>query len=95
MQLASNKSFQRERLHIIDPNDSSNDISGGSSNVGFIFCLFSHARMEILDTLNNRKPASLLAWMLGGNYGVYTAQREHMRKLYMEGKWRGGGLNNE
>ncbi|MCJ1477192.1 hypothetical protein MMC13_005863 [Lambiella insularis] len=75
-----------DRLAIIDPNKPDNDISGGSRNVMLIFARFSRAREELLDAMNSPNRASLLDWMLGGNYDTFMWQRAHLRKLYIQ-KW--------
>ena len=84
----TNKNLEKreERLHIVDPNDRTNDISGGSRNVASIFELFSRARTEILNAMRHND-SSLLTCMLGGDYSIYLAQREHLKQLYKTGKW--------
>ena len=83
------------KLHIVDPNDRTNDISGGSRNVTYIFKLFSYARTEILSAMQRNDPKSLLTWMLGGNYSIYLAQRELLKQLYKTGNWTEIVMNDE
>lgn len=79
-----------DRLSIIDPNNSSNDISGGSSNWATISREFSRAFDLLRDRLDEvarmsasqRKTASILQPILGGNYTPFETQREFMRQLY-------------
>ncbi|KAL8715046.1 MAG: hypothetical protein Q9220_001003 [cf. Caloplaca sp. 1 TL-2023] len=71
-----------DRLAIIDPNKSDNDISGGSRNVGLIFDSFSKARGEILKAMRSRQRISLLDWCLGGNYQSFSDQRQILQGLY-------------
>ena len=75
-----------DRLAIIDPNKSDNDISGGSKNVMQIFDRFSLAHHEILKAIKSPNRPSLLDWSLGGNYESFTWQRDHLRSLYKE-RW--------
>ncbi|MCJ1438581.1 hypothetical protein MMC27_007971 [Xylographa pallens] len=77
-----NKPLKPDRLAIMDPNQPGNDISGGSRNVMLIFARFSRARDEILNAMENTNRASLLDWMLGGNYNAFLWQRARLRKLY-------------
>lgn len=73
-----------DRLAIMDPNNPENDISGGSRNVGLIFDRFAQAHQEILEAMKSPTRSSLLDWMLGGEYGVFTHQRNHLEKLYRQ-----------
>lgn len=75
-----------DRLAIIDPNKPGNDISGGSRNVTFIFDCFSQAHEEILYAMNSPGRRSLLDRPLGGNYEIFTWQRNHLRKIFKE-RW--------
>lgn len=74
------------RLAIMDPNQPENDISGGSKNIMLIFDCFSQAHEEILDAMNSPGRRSLLDWPLGGNYGTFEWQRNHLRALFKE-RW--------
>ena len=75
-----------DRLAIIDPNKSDNDISGGSKNVMQIFDRFALAHLEILKAMKSSNRPSLLDWSLGGNYESFALQREHLRSLYRQ-RW--------
>ncbi|MCJ1398903.1 hypothetical protein MMC11_002104 [Xylographa trunciseda] len=79
-----------DRLAIMDPNKSDNDISGGSRNVMLIFARFSRARDEILNAMGNSNRTSLLDWMLGGNYNTFLWQRARLRKLYSQKRGNSG-----
>lgn len=73
-----------DRLAIMDPNKPENDISGGSRNILLIFDCFSQAHEEILDAMNSPDCRSLLDGPLGGNYGSFVWQRNHLQKLFKE-----------
>ena len=77
-----NQLRKADRLAIIDPNDSNNDISGGSRNIMLVFDKFSEAHSEISKALKHRNRKSLLNWMLGGDYATFLWQRSHLRNLY-------------
>ncbi|KAJ4305117.1 hypothetical protein N0V90_000647 [Kalmusia sp. IMI 367209] len=75
-----------DRLSIQDPNNSENNISGGSHAVKDIFKLFSQAHEALLDRMDaireNMTPGiSVLESILGGNYSSYHKQWELMRNL--------------
>jgi non-canonical poly(A) RNA polymerase PAPD5/7 len=82
-----------ERLSIIDPNRSDNDISGGSSNFPLVQRCFKSA----YDTLRRRMDGltrhdtkvhgynTILAPLLGGNYSSFRLQRDYLQAIY-EGK---------
>jgi non-canonical poly(A) RNA polymerase PAPD5/7 len=79
-----------DRLSIIDPNNRTNDISGGSFNFESVTRGFRQA----LDTLRRRMgelagqepaeraDASILEAVLGGNYENFDRQREYLRRLH-------------
>jgi len=79
-----------DRLSIIDPNDSTNDISGGSSNIPRIARVFSDAHKALHDRMTTlsqtapsaRKNTSILSVILEGNYSTFRLQREYLRKVY-------------
>ncbi|KAL9585559.1 MAG: hypothetical protein Q9212_001453 [Teloschistes hypoglaucus] len=75
-----------EKLTIKDPNNSSNDISGGSRNISLIFRLFSQAHNEIMKNMRSQDRMSLLDWMLGGSYESFVTQRQRLQELYKT-KW--------
>ena len=66
----------------MDPNNPDNDISGGSKNVTLIFKRFSQAHSEIKNAMKLPTRHSLLGWMLGGDYRIFTNQRSRLQKLY-------------
>lgn len=78
-----------DRLSIIDPNDSTNDISGGSSNFATITSHFADAhrllreRMAYLARASEaeRRNASVLQVILAGNYSSFRLQRAHLANL--------------
>ena len=80
-----------DRLSIIDPNNSENDISGGSKNTSAIMRVFSDAfdalqkRMIELAKLpaDKRRGQSILSVVLEGDYSTYRNQREYLRELYV------------
>ncbi|KAF6816401.1 poly(A) RNA polymerase cid14 [Colletotrichum sojae] len=79
-----------DRISVIDPNNSANDISGGSSNARLILDEFRIAhhklqkRMADLsqDVPGGKRPASILETIFAGNYSSFRQQRAHLRKLY-------------
>ena len=71
-----------DRLAILDPNRSDNDISGGSNQVVTIFERMSRAHEEILNAMSSRNRKSLLDWLLGGDYNNFLWQRRHLKELF-------------
>lgn len=79
-----------DRISIIDPNNSGNDISGGSSNFPLISRSFKNAyeiltkRMDVL--ARGQKPVhgynTILAPLLGGNYKTFRVQRAYLRDIF-------------
>ena len=78
------------RLAIEDPNNRSNDISGGSSNVDVIFRSFSKAFDDIQERMHRlhrseikirRAERSLLAPLLEGNYVAFDWHRQRLQSL--------------
>lgn len=76
------------KFSIIDPNNPSNDIAGGSSNTATIRAAFSEAfkqlqaRMGSLQHAENRAGASILECIIGGNYSSFKLQREHLAHVH-------------
>ncbi|CZR61247.1 related to DNA-directed DNA polymerase [Phialocephala subalpina] len=76
------------KFMIIDPNRSSNDISGGASNSGAIVNLFSEcygnlqARLSHLQYSPERRCQSILGSIIGGNYSSFRLQREHLAHVH-------------
>jgi non-canonical poly(A) RNA polymerase PAPD5/7 len=75
---------------IIDPNNPSNDISGGSTNSPTIRRAFSIAFNDLSQRIgqvatspqDNRRNQSLLHCILGGNYTSFELQREHLAHVH-------------
>ena len=76
-----NWATRQDRLHITDPNNLDNDISGGSKNVELIFEKFARAREEILAAMQSPSAESYLGPILAGNYSLYLTPRDRLRKL--------------
>jgi non-canonical poly(A) RNA polymerase PAPD5/7 len=82
-----------DRLSIIDPNNSSNDISGGSANTDRIMSLFAEAYRDLRNRMATlakadkaaRQGASILEVIFAGNYSTFRLQREHLAKLDVRG----------
>ena len=70
-----------DRLHLVDPNNADNDISGGSRNILLVFEKFALARAEILAAMRSKTAESYLHCMLAGNYSRYLVARERLRRL--------------
>ncbi|KAK4201522.1 putative Poly(A) RNA polymerase protein [Triangularia verruculosa] len=76
-----------DRLSIIDPNNEENDISGGSSNTGHIFSIFSRAHDDLRQRMRSmaedprRGTGSILGVIMGGNYSSFEEQRSYLEKL--------------
>ncbi|KAJ6109528.1 hypothetical protein N7486_001763 [Penicillium sp. IBT 16267x] len=83
----TNKYFgTRDRLMIEDPNNSSNDISGGTREIGLIFRAFSEAHRALKSRLETFKEgnskASMLDAIIAANFDEYTDQRRQLRYVY-------------
>ncbi|KAF2761358.1 hypothetical protein EJ05DRAFT_261387 [Pseudovirgaria hyperparasitica] len=84
------KLTKKDRLCIVDPNNESNDISGGSSKIPLIFRLFSDAHRDLkqhmaaLESQNvaDRKHSSILGCIFAGDYSSFRWQRDHLRRIY-------------
>ncbi|OIW24730.1 hypothetical protein CONLIGDRAFT_104829 [Coniochaeta ligniaria NRRL 30616] len=82
-----------DRLSIIDPNNSSNDISGGSANFVTICALFAEAHRDLCKRMADlakadktaKRGASILEVLFAGNYSTFRLQREHLAKLAERG----------
>ncbi|KAG6295384.1 hypothetical protein E4U09_002179 [Claviceps aff. purpurea] len=76
----------RSRLSIIDPNNSSNDISGGSSNTNAIMARFEDAYYALRDQMARvaRDPqcGGILDPILRGDYSSFRQQREYLRHVH-------------
>jgi len=79
---------EQEKFCIIDPNNPNNDIAGGSKNTSVIRKEFSYAYKDLTDRMadishsDDRKYASILGCILGGNYSSFKLQREHLAHVY-------------
>lgn len=73
---------------IIDPNRSSNDISGGARNSEAIRSLFSECHKILKDRMlsvqysPDRHCESILGAIIGGNYSSFKLQREHLAHVH-------------
>ncbi|KHO01637.1 topoisomerase family protein TRF4 [Metarhizium album ARSEF 1941] len=76
----------RDRLSIIDPNNSSNDISGGSSNTNSIMARFEDAYYALRDRMKeialNPRTGGILDAILEGDYSSFRLQREYIRHVH-------------
>jgi non-canonical poly(A) RNA polymerase PAPD5/7 len=76
-----------EMLTIIDPNNSSNDISGGSRQVHAVFDVFRKAHSQISQRMSKIMAGkdvggSILGCVIGGNYTSFVHQRNRLYRLY-------------
>lgn len=74
-------------LTIIDPNNSNNDISGGSREVHAVFEVFRRAHSQILQRMSKIQAGkdvrdSILGCVLGGNYSSFINLRNKLYKVY-------------
>lgn len=81
----------RKRLAIEDPNNPSNDISGGSKEVSLIFECFSAAYEALKERAVSLAKSSVpptdrdahfLSAIIPGCYDAYIQQRAHLRALF-------------
>ncbi|KID92782.1 topoisomerase family protein TRF4 [Metarhizium guizhouense ARSEF 977] len=76
----------RDRLSIIDPNNSSNDISGGSSNTNSIVARFADAYSTLRDRMKeialNPEKGGILEAILKGDYSSFRRQREYIKHVH-------------
>ena len=74
------------RLSIIDPNNPSNDIAGGSSNIGVIQEAFRSAYAALLKRFHelgeSGKAGSILGEILAGDYSSFRLQRAYLRHVH-------------
>ena len=73
-------------LTIVDPNNSSNDISGGSREVRAVFDVFRKAHASLSKRLSQvqrgqNMNSSILGCVLGGNYAQFDYQRDRLSRL--------------
>ncbi|KAF4591361.1 hypothetical protein GQ602_001660 [Ophiocordyceps camponoti-floridani] len=76
------------RLSIIDPNNPSNDISGGSSNTTAILARFNDASVELRERMTEvsqqADKGSILGVILEGNYSSFKTQRQYLKQVHEE-----------
>ncbi|PHH89067.1 hypothetical protein CDD83_6690 [Cordyceps sp. RAO-2017] len=76
------------RLSIIDPNNSGNDIAGGSSNTPAIMDRFHDAYLTLRDRMGEvarrRDKGRILDVILGGNYSSFRMQRAFLKHVHEE-----------
>lgn len=74
------------RLSIIDPNNSSNDISGGSSNTAAIMARFHDAYNSLRDSMRDvaKDPSKggILDVIMKGDYSSFRMQRDFLRHVH-------------
>ncbi|KAJ9606943.1 hypothetical protein H2200_008954 [Cladophialophora chaetospira] len=77
-----------ERLTIIDPHRSDNNISGGTNQIHLIFDSFSKAHEALVTRLSAHEsgatedqPGTFLGCLIGGSFASYEAQRATLRAL--------------
>lgn len=78
-----------DRISIIDPNNPSNDISGGAKNTATVFSCFAKAlarlqeRMAFLATLPpHKRHTTILECILGGDYSQFREQRVYISQVH-------------
>ncbi|KOS19879.1 Poly(A) RNA polymerase cid14 [Escovopsis weberi] len=76
----------RDRLSIIDPNNSANDISGGSSNTDAILARFHEAhkalRRRMREVGKAPEDGSILEVIMRGDYSSFRQQRGYLKHLH-------------
>ncbi|KAJ5553170.1 hypothetical protein N7494_002548 [Penicillium frequentans] len=82
----TNKYFgSRDRLYIEDPNNSTNDISGGTREIGLIFRAFADAHRALkgrLDSFKDGSKPSMLDAIIAANFDEYAEQRRQLRYVF-------------
>lgn len=77
-----------DRLSVIDPNNPTNDISGGSKNYPQIQACFAESHKDLQDRLLRVSAGetfdSILEVILGGDYTTFREQRDYLRKLHIK-----------
>jgi len=75
-----------DRLSIIDPNNPSNDISGGSANTSSILARFDEAYDNLRDSMRRVADGvvtgGILDTILKGDYSSFRLQREYLRHVH-------------
>ncbi|KAI2472817.1 hypothetical protein F4781DRAFT_382020 [Annulohypoxylon bovei var. microspora] len=84
-----------DRLSIIDPNNSANDVSGGSHNTPAIlncfaeaYAIIKHRMSEVANdkALDDRFGSSILGPLFGGDYSSFETQRTRLYQISKEQK---------
>ncbi|RAL15644.1 putative topoisomerase family protein TRF4 [Aspergillus homomorphus CBS 101889] len=75
------------RLSIEDPNNTDNDVSGGTREIALIFRSFAEAykrlKARMITTASLEDPqASILETIIAANYDEYTEQRWQLRQIF-------------
>ncbi|EGX91127.1 PAP/25A-associated [Cordyceps militaris CM01] len=77
-----------DRLSIIDPNNSGNDISGGSSNASTILARFGdtfHSLRERMEEVSrDRSCGGILDVIMKGDYSSFRMQRAFLKKVHQQ-----------
>jgi non-canonical poly(A) RNA polymerase PAPD5/7 len=75
-----------DRLSIIDPNNPSNDISGGSSATASILARFHDAYNVLVNRMKevaaNPQDGGILDCIFEGDYSSFRMQREYLRRVH-------------
>lgn len=75
-----------DRLSIIDPNNPSNDISGGSKNTSSILQRFDEAyeliKAQMSDIANQKSKGGILDVIMKGDYSSFRLQRSYLRHVH-------------
>ena len=75
-----------DRFSILDPNNPSNDIAGGSSNTGVIVARFRDAyetlRQSMLTVSKNPSKGNILEVIMKGDYSSFRKQRIYLRHIH-------------
>ncbi|KGQ04893.1 Poly(A) RNA polymerase cid14 [Beauveria bassiana D1-5] len=75
-----------DRLSIIDPNNSENDISGGSSNAVTILARFGdtydHLRQRMKEVAKDPSCGGILDVIMKGDYSSFQMQRDFLKKVH-------------
>ena len=75
-----------DRLSIIDPNNATNDISGGSSNTTAILSRFHDAyndlRNRMREVASDPSKGGILDVLMRGDYSSFRKQRAFLRQVH-------------
>ena len=78
-----------DKLTIIDPNNASNDLSGGSRRINEVLDVFRGARSMLqrrIDKVSRGEDVqeSMLGCILGGNYASFRQQRDRLAEVHRD-----------